>query len=131
VHLRADKREQTRADEYGEQTLVRDRDETLYQIFRQGAYRDAGGNSLPGERPSPRARDRHVVAAALEPCRQTDDVTLGAADVERVAHEEDSQPKIGPSARTDGSSPYRRACGRGPDRTHTPSNAWPEAGLGR
>src|SRR3989442_15980303 len=52
---------------------------------------------------------------------QTDDVALRAADAERVADDEDSQPKLRPSEPTD-ASPCRCADGRGPDHAHKTSN---------
>src|SRR3989442_4677578 len=49
---------------------------------------------------------------------QTDDVALRAADAERVADDEDSQPKLRPSEPTD-ASPCRCADGRGRSEEHT------------
>src|SRR5437899_1747901 len=96
-------------------------------MLREDAEAGSRLDDVRTERPRPRTGDRHVVPAPLEPGRQTDNVTLGATDVERIAHEEDSQPKIGPSEPTDGSSLQGRAWGRGPDHAHRTSNACTDA----
>ena len=104
VHVRVDEIEPAAAQESLKQTRVGDRYAAFDQMLREDAERDSRPDDVRTERARQRTGDRHVVPAPLEPGRQTDDVSLGATDVERIAHEEDSQPKVGPSEPTDGSS---------------------------
>jgi hypothetical protein len=105
VHVRVNQVEPAPADEFREPTRVGDRDATLDQILRESAEGYARGDDLRGERARSRAGDGRIVPAPLEPRRETDHVTLGAAYAKGVADEQDSQSNLGPSEPTGGSSP--------------------------